>query len=86
MPCRRATKRSAVNGERQTNAAKSRFDPPPDRGRDRLDVRQCEDFLVHEARLLDEARFDEWLALFTEDTRCRVPSEPDQASPMALFR
>jgi 3-phenylpropionate/cinnamic acid dioxygenase small subunit len=48
---------------------------------DRLDVRQCEDFLVHEARLLDEARFDEWLALFTEDARYWVPSEPDQASP-----
>jgi 3-phenylpropionate/cinnamic acid dioxygenase small subunit len=48
---------------------------------DPLDVRQCEDFLVHEARLLDEARFDEWLALFTEDASYWVPSEPDQASP-----
>jgi len=48
---------------------------------DRLDVRQCEDFLVHEARLLDEAQFDEWLALFTEDAQYWVPSEPDQASP-----
>jgi 3-phenylpropionate/cinnamic acid dioxygenase small subunit len=48
---------------------------------DRLDVRQCEDFLVHEARLLDEARFDEWLALFSADACYWVPSEPDQASP-----
>jgi 3-phenylpropionate/cinnamic acid dioxygenase small subunit len=48
---------------------------------DRPDVRQCEDFLVHEARLLDEARFDEWLALFTEDAHYWVPSEPNQASP-----
>jgi benzoate/toluate 1,2-dioxygenase beta subunit len=48
---------------------------------DRLDVRQCEDFLVHEARLLDEARFDEWLALFSEDACYWVPSEPEQASP-----
>ena len=48
---------------------------------DRPDVRQCEDFLVHEARLLDEARFDEWLALFTEEAHYWVPSEPDQASP-----
>ena len=48
---------------------------------DRLDVRQCEDFLVHEARLLDEARFDEWLSLFTEDAHYWVPSEPDQANP-----
>ncbi len=47
----------------------------------RLDVGRCEDFLVHEARLLDEARFDEWLALFTEDARYWVPSEPGQASP-----
>src|SRR5499426_4863817 len=48
---------------------------------DRLDVRQCEDFLIHEARLLDEARFDEWLTLFTEDCWYWVPSEPGQASP-----
>jgi 3-phenylpropionate/cinnamic acid dioxygenase small subunit len=41
----------------------------------------CEDFLLHEARLLDEARFDEWLALFTADAQYWVPSEPDQKSP-----
>ena len=28
---------------------------------------ECERFLIHEARLLDEARFDEWLALFAPD-------------------
>jgi 3-phenylpropionate/cinnamic acid dioxygenase small subunit len=33
----------------------------------RLDVRQCELFLLHEARLLDEGKFDDWLALFTPD-------------------
>src|SRR5262245_28856225 len=60
--------------------------PPPLRAstdlvQGRLDVRQCEDFLVHEARLLDDARFDEWLALFTEDACYWVPSEPNQASP-----
>ena len=32
-----------------------------------LDVHRCEQFLLHEARLLDEAKFDEWLALFTAD-------------------
>src|SRR5262245_11137215 len=53
----------------------------PDAVREPLNVRQCEDFLVHEARLLDEARFDEWLALFSEDACYWVPSEPDQASP-----
>jgi len=43
--------------------------------------RECEDFLLHEARLLDEARFDEWLALFTADAQYWVPSEPDQKTP-----
>ena len=42
---------------------------------------ECEQFLVHEARLLDDARFDEWLGLFTADAWYWVPSEPNQASP-----
>jgi 3-phenylpropionate/cinnamic acid dioxygenase small subunit len=46
----------------------------------RLDARECESFLVHEARLLDEARFDEWLALFTPEATYWVPSEPNQAN------
>jgi 3-phenylpropionate/cinnamic acid dioxygenase small subunit len=46
-----------------------------------LDAAACEQFLVHEARLLDEARFDEWLALFTDDAWYWVPSQPDQQSP-----
>ena len=45
------------------------------------DAQECEAFLVHEARLLDEARFDEWLALFTPDAQYWVPSEPNQESP-----
>jgi len=32
-----------------------------------------QDFIAHEARLLDEKRFDEWLALFAEDGRYWVP-------------
>ena len=32
-----------------------------------LGLAECERFLIQEARLLDEARFDEWLALFTAD-------------------
>lgn len=43
---------------------------------------ECDAFLVHEARLLDEAKFDEWLALFTPDARYWVPSEPNQDSPL----
>ena len=48
----------------------------------RLDVHACEQFLLHEARLLDEARFDEWLALFTPEATYWVPSEPGQANPL----
>ena len=42
----------------------------------------CEDFLIEEARLLDEALFDDWLALFTPEAHYWVPSEPNQASPL----
>jgi len=47
-----------------------------------LDVAGCEQFLLHEARLLDDGRFDEWLALFTDDAWYWVPSELDQADPV----
>jgi 3-phenylpropionate/cinnamic acid dioxygenase small subunit len=36
-------------------------------------------FVYHEARLLDEQRFDEWLGLFTEDGRYWMPLEPGQS-------
>jgi benzoate/toluate 1,2-dioxygenase beta subunit len=45
------------------------------------DRQECEDFLLHEARLLDEAKFDDWLALFAPDAQYWVPSEPNQESP-----
>jgi len=35
---------------------------------------QVEDFLYHEAALLDEWLLDDWLALFTEDCRYVVPT------------
>ena len=35
-------------------------------------------FVYHEARLLDEHRFDEWLALFAPDGRYWMPLEYDQ--------
>jgi benzoate/toluate 1,2-dioxygenase beta subunit len=41
----------------------------------------AEEFLIHEARLLDERRFREWMALFTEDGTYWVPAAPDQKSP-----
>jgi 3-phenylpropionate/cinnamic acid dioxygenase small subunit len=48
---------------------------------DPLDLIRCEQFLLREARLLDEAKFDEWLALFSPDAWYWVPSEPDQPDP-----
>ena len=46
-----------------------------------LEADTCEAFLVHEARLLDDGRFEEWLALFTLDAWYWVPSQPHQANP-----
>ena len=46
-----------------------------------FDLHRCEQFLIHEARLLDEGKFDEWLSLFTSEAWYWVPSEPDQADP-----
>lgn len=46
-----------------------------------LDLRPYEAFLIHEARLLDEGFFDDWLALFNEDARYWVPIEAGQADP-----
>jgi len=46
--------------------------------RQALDLKSCEQFLLREARLLDEGRFDDWLALFTPEAWYWVPSEPDQ--------
>ncbi len=40
-----------------------------------------EDFLFAEARLLDERRFREWMALFTEEGTYWVPAVPGQESP-----
>jgi benzoate/toluate 1,2-dioxygenase beta subunit len=44
---------------------------------------ECEAFLVGEAQLLDEGRFEDWLALFTENAWYWVPSEPNQDNPLA---
>ena len=40
------------------------------------------DFVVLEARLLDEQRFDEWLALFAEDGHYWMPLEFNQTDPI----
>ena len=48
---------------------------------------QVEEFLFHEAALLDEWRLDEWLALLTGDARYEVPSNdrPDADPASTLF-
>ena len=38
-------------------------------------------FVVHEARLIDEQRFDEWYELFAEDGHYWVPATPGQSDP-----
>lgn len=45
------------------------------------DRRAIEDFLIHEVRLLDERRFEDWRDLFAEDGYYWVPLRPDQTSP-----
>ncbi len=41
----------------------------------------AEAFLIHEARLLDERRFEDWLGLFTDDGWYWVPIVADQDNP-----
>ena len=46
-----------------------------------MDAGEFEQFLFHEARLLDDRRFREWMGLFTEDGTYWVPAVPGQESP-----
>jgi len=43
---------------------------------------KIEEFLYHEAHLLDTQRLEEWLALFTEDATYWLPLERDQKDPI----
>jgi benzoate/toluate 1,2-dioxygenase beta subunit len=43
---------------------------------------KVDEFLYHEARLLDEQRLEEWLELFTDDATYWVPLEQNQADPV----
>jgi 3-phenylpropionate/cinnamic acid dioxygenase small subunit len=42
-----------------------------------------EQFIFREVRLLDERRFEDWMALFTDDGYYWVPTQFGQASPQA---
>ena len=41
-------------------------------------IREVEQFLYREARLLDERRFHEWVELFTEDVRYWMPTRSNR--------
>jgi len=68
-------KRPAVRRKRRPPKPAPRYKFPP------LDLARCERFLMHEARLLDDGRFDDWLANFTEDAWYWIPIEPEQKTP-----
>lgn len=46
-----------------------------------VDRAPLEAFVMHEALLLDERRFRDWMELFTEDGTYWVPAVPDQKNP-----
>jgi benzoate/toluate 1,2-dioxygenase beta subunit len=46
------------------------------------DLRVIEQFLYREAQLLDEKRWEEWLALYTEDCFYWIPSVMGQTDPV----
>jgi benzoate/toluate 1,2-dioxygenase beta subunit len=75
---RKSMAKTAALGQRPTPASRPRATR---RAAEMLDLDRCERFLLHEARLLDEAKFDDWLALFTPDGWYWVPSAPDQNNP-----
>jgi 3-phenylpropionate/cinnamic acid dioxygenase small subunit len=59
--------------------APARASAPPDvAGIERAPIEQ---FLMQEARLLDERRFRDWMELFADDGTYWVPAVPDQKSP-----
>jgi 3-phenylpropionate/cinnamic acid dioxygenase small subunit len=44
---------------------------------------EVEQFLYHEASLLDRGRLDEWLALFTDDATYWIPLQANQTDPVS---
>ncbi|MDR7521907.1 MAG: aromatic-ring-hydroxylating dioxygenase subunit beta [Armatimonadota bacterium] len=51
---------------------------------ERLTAEEAERFLFAEARLLDERRFEEWEALFTDDGVYWLPIDPDRDPSQAV--
>ena len=54
---------------------------PQTRGGTSIDRAPFEQFLIHEATLLDERRFRDWMELFSDDGSYWVPATPNQESP-----
>jgi benzoate/toluate 1,2-dioxygenase beta subunit len=52
-----------------------------DAANSRIDRAPFEQFLIHEATLLDTRRFRDWMALFADDGTYWVHAVPDQKSP-----
>jgi benzoate/toluate 1,2-dioxygenase beta subunit len=46
-----------------------------------VDRQQVEQFIYHEADLMDEHRYDEWLELWTDDALYWVPTGRDEVDP-----
>lgn len=44
-------------------------------------LKRVEQFLYHEARLMDEQRYDEWLSLWTEELTYFVPVNEEDSDP-----
>ncbi len=55
--------------------------PAAVRQSERPGLKALEQFLFHEARLLDEQRWEEWNALYLEDGEYWVPATPGQPDP-----
>ena len=79
----KATRRSPARATRQGAARRTRAaSPGAARGATNAALlKELEDFVINEARLLDERRFEEWESLFTADGIYWVPAIPDQESP-----
>jgi len=46
-----------------------------------ISLARVQQFLYHEARLLDQSRFTEWLELFTDDAVYWIPATRNQVDP-----
>ena len=46
--------------------------------------REVRRFLHHEAQLIDQRRFEDWLALFADDGYYWIPSRPGQTDPKTI--